>query len=131
MDLQFLGSVTPGLGNVSTNDVTITNNEVQTDAPGSTFPLAAIFLAADNQGSPTTVRADIHDNTVPATGGFDYPTFDGSGAQLIFEEVTAGATAQLVGTAANATTQLANTNTGSVFGGAGVAIIPGPITVPS
>ena len=84
MDLQFLGAVATGLGVTSLNDITITNNTVTTDAPGATSPLAAIFLAADNQGSPARVRANITGNTVPATGTFDYPSFDGVAAHNSF-----------------------------------------------
>jgi hypothetical protein len=130
IDLQFLGSTTGGLGVVSTSDVTITNNDVQSNA--TSFPLAAIFLAADNQGSPARVRADIRGNTVPASGTFDYPTFDGSAAQLIFEEL-GGATAELVDVAplsATATAQLSDANTGTVYANSGVALIGGPINTP-
>ena len=130
IDMQFLGHTTSGLGIVSTNDVTLTNNNVQNN--GTSFPLAAIFLAADNQGSPARVRADIRGNVVPATGTFDYPTFDGNAAQLIFEELT-GATAELVDTppaSANATSQLTSTNTGTAYANGGVALIAGPINTP-
>jgi hypothetical protein len=132
VDLQFLGAIPTGLGNVSTNDVTVTNNTFQNDGLPVNFPLAAFFLAADNQGSPTTVRANIRNNIVPASGTYDYPTFDGSAAQLIFEEL-GGATAQLVDNApasANATAELASQNTGTVYANGGVALIPGPINLP-
>ncbi|MEA2564713.1 MAG: large repetitive protein [Acidobacteriota bacterium] len=130
IDMQFLGHTTTGLGIVSTNDVTLTNNNVQNN--GTSFPLAAIFLAADNQGSPARVRADIRGNVVPASGSFDYPTFDGSAAQLIYEEL-GGATAELIDTApasANATAQLTSTNTGTSYANGGVALIAGPINTP-
>ena len=132
VDLQFLGAIPIGLGNVSTNDVTATGNTFQNDGLPANFPLAAFFLAADNQGSPTTVRADIRANTVPVSGTFDYPTFDGFAAQLIFEEL-GGATAQLVDTpppSANATAELASQNSGTVYANPGVALIPGPINQP-
>ena len=85
------------------------------------FPLAAIYVAADDQGSAARVRANITGNNARnSVGGpsFDYPTFDGSGAHLIFIEVGGGAEGQLVDTAAasaNADAQLTSTNTGSVF----------------
>jgi hypothetical protein len=132
MDLQFLGPIT-GAQPITQSDLTITNNFVQTDAPGATFPLAAIFLGADNQGSPAQVRADIRSNTVPATGSFDYPTFSGSDPQLMFANVTAGAVAQLVdnppasGTAA---AELASHNTGLSGTSGTVTLIAGPITTP-
>ena len=130
IDMQFLGSTTSGLGIVSTNDVTLTNNNVQNN--GTSFPLAAIFLAADNQGSPARVRADIRGNVVPTSGTFDYPTFDGFAAQLIYEEL-GGATAELVDTvpaSANATAQLTSTNTGTSYANGSVALIAGPINTP-
>ncbi|HMH52915.1 MAG TPA: hypothetical protein VK548_21940, partial [Candidatus Acidoferrum sp.] len=133
IDLQFVGSTTGGLGIVSTNDVTITNNDVATNGTPADFPLAAIFLAADNQGSPAKVRANIHDNTVPATANtFDYPTFDGSDAQLIYVEL-GGATAELVDNAPGSATALAELqshNTGAMYADPGVALIAGPITTP-
>jgi hypothetical protein len=132
IDAQFLGPTATGLGVTSFNDITITNNHVQTDAPAGTFPLAAIFLGADNQGSPAQVRANIHDNVVPATGSFDYPSFDGNGGQLVFVNVTAGAIAQLVDNApasGTATAELQSHNTGNSFAN-GVTLIAGPISTP-
>jgi hypothetical protein len=133
MDLQFLGPVTAGQP-ITQSDITITNNQVQTDAPASTFPLAAIFLAADNQGSPARVRANITGNTVPATANtFDYPTFDGTAAQLVYKEVTAGAEGQLVDNApgsATAQAELTSHNTGAMFGDPLVSLIAGPISTP-
>jgi hypothetical protein len=130
IDMQFLGTTTTGLGIVSTNNVTLTNNNVQNNA--SSFPLAAVFLAADNQGSPARVRADIRGNVVPTSGTFDYPTFDGNATQLIFEELS-GATSELVDTppaSASATAQLTSTNTGTAYANSGVALIAGPIPTP-
>jgi hypothetical protein len=100
------------------------------------FPLAAIFLAADNQGSPARVRADIRTNTVPATvgpnGSYDYPTFDGNAAWFVYEEL-GGATAELVDNApasGTATAEMQSHNTGTMFADSGVALIAGPITTP-
>jgi hypothetical protein len=133
MDLQFLGSLTTGLGIVSTNDVTITNNNVATDGTPADFPLAAIFLAADNQGSPARVRADIRGNTVPSVADtFDYPNFDGTGAHLVYVELS-GATAELVDNApasASAAAELQSHNTGAVYADATIALIAGPIVTP-
>jgi hypothetical protein len=132
IDAQFRGPTTTGLGVTSFNDLTITNNTVQTDAPASTFPLAAVYVAADNQGSPAQVRADIRDNTVPSIGSFDAPSFDGNGGQLIFESVNGGV-AQLVDNppaSADATAEIQSHNTGNVYAN-GVTLIAGPINVPS
>jgi len=133
IDMQFIGSTTTGLGIVSTNDVTVTNNDVATNGTPADFPLAAIFLAADNQGSPARVRADVRLNTVPAASNtFDYPTFDGTAAQFVYEELTGG-TAELVDNppaSASATAEMQSHNTGAMFADPGVALIPGPITTP-
>ena len=64
IDAQFLGPLTSGQP-LTQSDITITNNDVNPqDASG--FPLAAIYAAADSQGtSPARVRSDIRLNTVP------------------------------------------------------------------
>jgi hypothetical protein len=124
--IEVTGQSSPGL------DVTITNNDVNPqDATG--FPSAAIFVTSDNLGSGGLVRADIRNNTVPAANDtYDYPNFDGTGAYLVFEEF-GGATSELVDTppaSANASAQLASTNTGSTYANAGVSLIAGPIMTP-
>jgi hypothetical protein len=124
MDIEGLS--VPGL------DVTITGNDVDPqDASG--FPLAAIFVSADNLGPGGLVRADIRNNIVPAASNtFDYPDFDGTGDNLRYEELS-GATAQLVDTppaSATATAQLQSTNTGSASANPGVALIAGPLLTP-
>ncbi|HMH52910.1 MAG TPA: putative Ig domain-containing protein [Candidatus Acidoferrum sp.] len=133
IDLQFLGSTTAGLGIVSTNDVTITNNFAATDGTPVDFPLAAIFLAADNQGSPARVRADVRGNTVPIVPNtYDYPTFDGTAAHLIYVELS-GATAELVDNAPaspDATAELQSHNTGAVYADPTISLIAGPIVTP-
>ena len=133
IDLQFLGSTTSGLGIVSTNDVTITNNNAATDGTPADFPLAAIFLSADSQGSPAKVRADIRGNTVPSVANtYDYPTFDGTAAHLVYVELS-GATAELVDNApasADATAELQSHNTGAVYADPTIDLIAGPIVTP-
>jgi hypothetical protein len=126
---EFVGVPPTCSGPVPTSSITVTNNNVDTQAPASTFPLAAIYVAGDNQGCGGITQADIHGNTVPATGTFDYPAFDGNGGQLIFNEVGTG-DSRLVGVAATAQTQLTNTNTGKVYSPATVQIIAGPIPTP-
>jgi hypothetical protein len=132
IDLQFVGPVAVGQP-ITQSDVTVTNNNVDTMAPASSFPTAAIYLAADDQGSPARVRAVATGNTaVNSVGGgsFDYPTFDGNGAHLVFIEVGGAAVGQLVGTGAdNATAELMSSNTGTVFT-QGITEIPGPISTP-
>jgi hypothetical protein len=134
IDMQFLGHTTTGLGN-TTSDVTITNNDVDTQAGAATFPLGAIYLAADNQGSAATVRANITGNNARNTvaGSFDWPTFDGNGAHLMFDMVTAGAVAQLVG-AGGAEAQMETNNPATaaarVWAAGGVTTFAGPVNVP-
>jgi hypothetical protein len=140
IDAQFLGTTTAGQ-TVPVSDITITNNIIDHThlgfSSGANFPLAGIFLAADNQGSAAFVRADVRGNTVPTAasagvGSYDYPTFDGNAAYLVLEEL-GGGTLQLVDTAPaspNAASQLASTNTGSTSANAGVSLIAGPINKP-
>src|SRR5690606_448311 len=93
IDVQFLGTPA-GAQPITQSDITLTNNDVDTMAPASSFPLAAIFVAADDQGSPARVRADITGNTAQNSvggGSFDWPAFDGTGAHLIFIEAGSGA----------------------------------------
>lgn len=136
IDLQFLGP-TLTLQPITTSDVTVTNNDVDLQSGAATFPLAAIFLAADNQGSPAAVRANITGNTARNTvggpGSYDYPTFDGNGGQLIYELITPGATAQLVGSGgadAQLTSNNAATNATQVYAGASVTTFAGPVNTP-
>lgn len=124
--VEVTGMSVPGL------DVTVTNNNVDPqDTSG--FPLAAIFVTSDNLGAGGLVRADIRGNVVPAVSNtYDYPTFDGTATNLIFEEQS-GAVSQLVDTppaSPNATGQLTSTNTGSAYANPGVALISGPIITP-
>ncbi len=126
IDMQFVGQLTAAQPIVQ-HDVTVTNNDVNPqDSTG--FPANAIYVGADNQGSPARVRADIRGNIVPAGAAIDtLPTF------LALAEVVATAEAQLVDTApasANCTAQLTSTNTGSASADAGCALIAGPINTP-
>src|SRR5690606_32819342 len=133
IDLQFVGPT--ALAQPTTqHDLTLINNNVDTMAPNSGLPLSALYIAADDQGSPARVRARISGNTALNSvggGSWDYPTFNGSGAHLIFIEAGSGAEeGQLVSAgAANATAELPATNTGTVYT-QGITLIPGPITVP-
>jgi hypothetical protein len=124
--IEVSGQSAPGL------DATITNNDVDPqDVSG--FPLAAIFVTSDDLGAGGVVRAEIRGNTVPAASNtYDYPTFDGTAPNLVFEELS-GATSELVDTppaSATAAAELAGTNSGSTYANAGVTLIPGPIMTP-
>ena len=124
---------TSALGPVITNDVTITNNNVNMGL-GSGFPLAAISVEADNQSGNDSfapiVRADIAGNTVPGGSAFDLTS-----AYLQFYEYDAAnghGVGQLVDRApasASADAQLAGANTGSTDA-FGVDLISGPINLP-
>ena len=136
IDMQFLGHTTPALGN-TVSDVTLTNNNVDLQSAAGFFPLAAIYLAADNQGSAATVRANVTGNnarnTTTGGGSWDWPSFDGNGGQLIFDLVTAGAVAQLVG-AGGADAQLTTgnpvTSAAFVYAAPGVTTFAGPVNTP-
>jgi hypothetical protein len=124
--IEVVGQSAPGL------DATITTNNVDPqDVSG--FPQAAIFVAADDIGTGGLVRADIRGNVVPAASNtYDYPTFDGTAPNLVYEELS-GATAQLVDTppaSPDGTSQLTSTNSGSAYANPGVALIAGPLTLP-
>jgi VCBS repeat-containing protein len=138
IDAQFVGPTASGHP-ITQSDVTITNNDVDTQAPAAHFPLAAIYLSADNQGSPARVRAQITGNNARNTtggGSFDYPTFDGNGAHLIFAEVTAGAEGQLVDNAPaspNPLSELQSSNpatTATRIYELSTSLIAGPINTP-
>ena len=92
IDMQYVGQLTSGQP-ITQQDVTLAGNNVNPqDLTG--FPTAAIYVAADNQGSPARVRANITGNTVPSSP----PAVDSISAYLIFDQVAAGAEAQLVDT---------------------------------
>jgi hypothetical protein len=132
IEASFLGP-TAGAQPITQSDITVTNNDVNTQAAGGTFPLAAIAILADDQGSPARVRANISGNTAQNTvggGSWDYPGFDGSSAHLVFVDVGGAAEAQLVGAAANATTQLTTTNPGASGVYTNATLIAGPINTP-
>lgn len=135
MLLDFRGT-TAGSQPITQSDLTLTNNDVQTNAPAATSPLEAILIRADNQGSPARLRADIRGNIVPSTGTFGYPTFSGNDAQLSYIEAAPGAEGQLVdngAASANADAELdeqTSGDAGDVYGEAGILLIAGPINIP-
>jgi hypothetical protein len=138
MDLQFLGP-TAAAQPITQSDILISNNDIDTMAPASSFPGEAFFLAADNQGSPARVRAQITGNNARnsvAGGSYGYPTFDGNGAQLVYIENVPTADGQLVDTgaaSANALAELQTANpatTSTRIYQAGITLIPGPIVTP-
>ncbi|QOC22933.1 putative Ig domain-containing protein [Wenzhouxiangella sp. AB-CW3] len=135
IEASFRGSTASGLPIVQ-SDITITNNDVDTMAPDTEFPLAAIFVSADDQGSPARVRADIRDNIAQNSvggGSWEPPDFDGNGAHLVFtEEVQQNEEGQLVDTlnGADAQTQMENNNSATVYAPPEITLIPGPINTP-
>ncbi|HEX9943917.1 MAG TPA: hypothetical protein VGG03_18035, partial [Thermoanaerobaculia bacterium] len=107
-------------------DVTITNNNVDTNAPSNS--LAAILVQSNCATVCNTVRSDVRGNTVPAGS---------TSTDLLPEYIalveTSTSTLQLVDTApasASCTAQLTSTNTGSASANAGCALIAGPINTP-
>jgi hypothetical protein len=106
-------------------DVTVTNNDVNPQAPAN--PLAAILVQSNCLTVCNTVRADIRGNTVPA----------GATATDLVPEylgvVESGAsTFELVNTTGSGTclAQLLAANTGSAGVLGGCALIAGPISTP-
>ena len=133
IDVETLGPVATGQP-VTVSDITIVNNDVNNnDTTG--FALDDIYIAADNQGSPAEVRAEVHGNTIKSGPGCaDYPGFSGNEPWMYYNIAAAGAVAQLVnfGGHANANTEISATQTSGTAGAnAGVTLIAGPInTVP-
>ena len=81
-------------------DVVITGNDVDTnDENNPSGSLDAIYVAADDQGSPAQINAEIHDNTIPSATGlhgcYDWPTFDGNAPWLYYRIATSGGVAKL------------------------------------
>jgi hypothetical protein len=110
-------------------DVTITGNDVDNNDT-SGFAPDDMYVAADNQGSPAQLRAEIHGNKVKSGPGCaDFPGFSGNEPWLYYDIATPGAVAQLVnfGGHVNASAELAATNTGTTDANAGVTLITGPI----
>ncbi len=131
IDVEALGPVTTGQP-LTVSDITITGNDANTNDQGNpSGSLDAIYVAADNQGSAAEIRAEIHGNTLPSGGCFDWPTFDGNAPWLYYRIATSGAVAQLVdfnGPHANANAAISTTQTSGTAGaGAGVTLIAGPI----
>jgi hypothetical protein len=89
----------------------ITGNDVNPqDTTG--FPLYAIYVAADDQGSPTLVNAEVHGNTVPSTSACD-SVCNASQGMIEYEVVTSpGTLFNFSGSGANVSSEIANTNTG-------------------
>jgi hypothetical protein len=88
-------------------DVTVKNNDVNPqDTSG--FPLAAIFLEAQNITGAGIIRADIQGNIIPTTG-----TSTDTGAKFLYFNREATATASLFDSgaaSANATAELDSTH---------------------
>jgi hypothetical protein len=138
VDVEALGPTATGQP-ITVSDITIIGNDSNNGDPESSFPLADVYVAADNQGSPAEIRAEIHGNTIrtvsgSGTGSWDFPSFDGNAPWMYYNIATAGAVAQLVnfGGHANANAEIAATQTSGTAGAnAGVTLIAGPInTVP-
>jgi hypothetical protein len=128
IDVEALGPVAIGQP-LTISDVKIIGNDVDNNDT-SGFAQDDIYLAADNQGSPAEVRAEIHGNIVKSgPGSGDYPGFSGNEPWLYFNIAAPGAVGQLVnfGGHATAAAELAATNTGDTGADPGVTLIAGPI----
>jgi hypothetical protein len=119
IDVSELGR--PGANHGQTLlDVKIVGNNVNPqDTSG--FPLYAIYVGADAQGTGTSgsnVHAEIHGNTVPTTSAFDTQANPDTG-MIVYETVN-GATGTTTGTLFNfngsgssVSNEIATTNTGT------------------
>jgi hypothetical protein len=117
IDVEALGPVTTGQP-ITVSDVVITGNDAATNDTTPGGSLAAIYVAADDQGSPAQINAEIHGNTIPTGGDFDYPTFDGNAPWLYYRVATAGAVAKLFnfGGHANANSEIQLTQASGTAG---------------
>jgi len=109
-------------------DVTVTNNDVNPQAPAF-FSLAAIFVQSNCLTVCNTVRSDVRNNTVPSTSDVTdlLPTniavVESSTSTLELVDTTA----PISGTCAS---ELAATNTGSTGVIGACLLIAGPIATP-
>jgi hypothetical protein len=114
IDVEALGPVASGqIASTYPVNVSITGNDVNPqDTSG--FPVYAIYVGADDQGSPTLVHAAIHGNTVPTTAACDTQC-DPSIGMIFYEVVTAPSTGTLFnfGGGPNVSAEIAATNTGT------------------
>jgi len=114
IDVEALGPVATGQNPTGyPTNVSITGNDVNPqDTTGS--PLYAIYVAADDQNSPTLVHAAVHGNTVPSTSACDSSCTASTG-MIWYEVVTAPSTGTLFNFGGNGTVsaEIANTNTGT------------------
>ena len=113
IDVQSLGPTATGQAATPFN-VVITGNDVDPQYAG-TFPQAAIYLGVDDQGSPTTMNAEVHGNTVPSNAGCEGNSCTASTGRIFYDLVTSPSTGTLYnfsGSGANVSSEIANTNTG-------------------
>ncbi len=126
-----------GRNGTGSADVTVTNNNVDhrnlgfDTANASDFPLAAILVQVNQVGTAGyTIRANVHDNTVPSGTASDL----GAGfLHLQQTQQTATTTLQLVDNApasATAAAELSSHNTGSTSTSGTISLIAGPINTP-
>jgi hypothetical protein len=112
IDVQTLGPTATGQP-ATPFDVKIVGNDVDAQY-GGTFPQAAIYLGVDDQGSPTTMHAEVHGNTVPVGPGCEGNSCGPTTGMIFYDKVTAPSTGTLFnfGGNSNVSTELSATNTG-------------------
>ena len=110
IDVEALGPVATGLGSTPL-DLVLINNDVDPQYAG-TFPPYAIYVAADDQGSPSLIHAEIHGNTVPNLVACDSSCTASTG--MLWYEAINGGSGTLYNFGGNATvnSELVNKNTG-------------------
>ena len=117
IDVQTLGPA-PANGGAVPFDVKISGNNVDSQYAG-TFPQAAIYLGVDDQaGTPTTMHAEVHGNTVPAVAGCEGNNCTASSGMIFYDKVTSPSTGTLfnfsgAGGGNNVSLEIANNNTGT------------------
>ena len=123
IDVEALGPVTTGQP-ITVSDIVITGNDADTnDELNPSGSLDAIYIAADDQGSPAQINAEIHGNIIPSAtgthGSYDWPSFDGNAPWLYYRIATSSAAKAFLfnfGGHANANTELAATQTSGTAG---------------
>jgi VCBS repeat-containing protein len=133
----------PANGANRVSDIVITGNDVDNFSSDCPFPLADIYLTADDQkGTTTTLRAEVHGNKIKAVSATPANTdFPFDSAEWLYFDRTDSSTAappqpnsasQLVdfnGPHANANAAIGATqSSGTAKANAAVTLIAGPIT---
>jgi hypothetical protein len=117
IDVQTLGPSPMNGASAIPFDVKISGNDLDSQYTG-TFPQAAIYLGVDEQsGTPTTMHAEVHGNTVPVGPGCEGNSCSPTTGMIFYDWVntpgeTSTGTLFNFGGNSNVSTELTATNTG-------------------